>query len=145
MKWKLMNESSNDEVKELLLKAMEIASPKVKEALQEVVDKYLNIPNYKGRELDTWREGVDTLKSTLPDMGEEGETDYDNQVEMIDHLRSSKPDFVYWYYSGNEDDDWGDIADKLRSDYPEYDVRDEVWWSDSTRTDCGFISMYKRK
>lgn len=145
MNWKLMNESSNDEVKELLLKAIEIADPKVKVALQKVVDKYLNIPKYKGRELDTWREGVDTLKYTLPDMGEAGETDYDNQVEMINHLRSSKPDFVYWYYSGNEYDDWGDIADKLRSDYPNYVVKDEIWWTDSTRTDCGFISMYKRK
>ena len=100
MKWKLMNESSNDEVKELLLKAMEIAKPKVANAIKELVDKYLNVPQYKGRELETWQELVETLEDTLADVSED---DKESQKDQIQYLKSEKPDFVYWYYGDSEE------------------------------------------
>ena len=143
--WKQINESSNSDVKALLQQAIEIANPTLKGVLQKVIDKYLNIPKYDGYDLDTWQVQLKTLRGTLSDMGEDGDTDYDNQVEMINHIRSAKPDFMYWYYGSNENVDSDSIRDKLESDYPNYVVKNEVWWTDSTNTDCGFISMYKRR
>ena len=142
MKWNLITESGNDEVKSLLLKAMDIAKPKLANAIKELVDKYLNVPQYNGRELDTWQEQVEILKDTLDDV--DGK-DKRNQKQQIYYLKNDKPDFVYWYYGDSERRDPESIIEELKQSYPDYDIEDHVHWRDTQDVDVGFIYMNKRK
>ena len=93
--------------------------------------------------LYTWKEEVDILRDTLSDL--EDDIDISNQEEMISLLKDEKPEYVYFYHSGNDYPlDGEKIENILSSKYNDWDVEQKIWWEDSTESEVGFITMNRK-
>jgi hypothetical protein len=142
MKWKMVNESSREEVKALLEQAAKLASGILKGKIEKLISEELAPrPKFKGRELRTWQELCSDFEKELPDLVK---ADKEDRYEMMYELEKLKPDFCI-FYENHDEFELKKMVQILRSEYPEYDVETHIDWENWAGDDCGFITLTRQK